>query len=118
MFSVPVDKLSYPGLAAKALEAIRIQAGPGLQYGKDIPDKHKDPTSLQLALWQPDDISRLVALHISRPHMGLGALRIKCGSASYSDMMLVAPPLILSARLPRERNELPMLAGCVLSPSK
>ena len=112
MFELPVEKLSYPGLAAKALEVIRIQAGPGLQYGKDIPDKHKDPTSLQLALWQPDQISKLVALHISRPHMGLGALRIKCGSASYTDMMLVAPPLILSARLPREKNELPTLAGC------
>ena len=62
---------------------------------------------VQLALWQPNELSQLVALHLSRPHMGMGALRIKYCSASYSDMMLVAPSAILSAKKPMQKNELP-----------
>lgn len=97
-----LDSLVLPEVALQLLDILRKQVQPPLKL-----EKSQDGRTTTLYVDQLEDVARVVALHISRPENGTGALRIKCGKASYKDMLMVVPPLEISYTAPPDVQGLP-----------
>lgn len=52
---------------------------------------------LRIEIWELDHLADVVALQVHTKDVGIGNLRIKCGAASHSDMMMLVPPLVMVA---------------------
>ena len=59
------------------------------------------------------DLADVVALHAVRPKLGVGNMRINCGSDSYTDMAYIYPSLKLSFKRPRASLGAPPLTGAM-----
>lgn len=101
-----VDGLVLPEVALRLLDILRRKVEPPLKL-----ERSADGRRTTLYVDQLEHISKVVALHISRPTAGAGALRIRCGSTSHEDMLMVIPPLEIEYISPINVQSLPALGG-------
>lgn len=89
-------RLSVPALENPTIARALIQHTCGLTRPA-LRTEEEPSGALSVEIWALDHISDVVALHVHEKAVGYGNLRIKCGRASYEDMMMVIPPLKLIA---------------------
>ena len=106
-----VEPLKVPELALAVLEYLSKLCSPPVPIIHEA--EGSDSESWTLYVDQLADLADVVALHAVRPKLGVGNMRINCGSDSYTDMAYIYPSLKLSFKRPRASLGVPPLTGAM-----
>ncbi len=84
---IVLDFLPFSDLAVGLIRAIGTEIGTKV---KVTTKKGKKVTTLEV--WELDKLADLLRIHVYKPDMGHGALRIRSGSNTYEDLTMLIPP--------------------------